>query len=115
MAHKPVSPSVYGLVYAALLALTLLTVWVASTFRLGAYEVPVALGIASVKTVLVGLIFMHLMHAKKLVWLILGAGVLFLAVMMSLTLADYWARDGVPERGVPRPEYNAAAKAAPKR
>jgi cytochrome c oxidase subunit 4 len=101
MAHKPVSPSVYVVVYAALLLLTLLTWWIAVTFHLGGYEVPVALGIASVKTVLVGLIFMHLMHAKKLVWLILGGGVLFLAVMMGFTLADYWTRGWVPD-AVPR-------------
>ncbi|MGL4555608.1 MAG: cytochrome C oxidase subunit IV family protein [Gemmataceae bacterium] len=97
--HKPVSPTVYAAVYVTLLALTGLTVWVAATFRLGPWEVPVALGIASVKTVLIGLIFMHLNHASKLVWLALGAAVLFFAIMIGLMMADYGTRGWVPGRG----------------
>jgi cytochrome c oxidase subunit 4 len=97
--HKPISPTVYAVVYAALLLLTLLTVWIAYTFKLGAWEIPVALGIATVKTVLVGLIFMHLMHSSKLVWLVIGAGVLFFAILMGLTLADFATRGWVPGRG----------------
>ena len=96
--HKPVSPAVYAVVYVTLLLLTLLTVWIASTFRLGVWEIPVALGIATVKTVLVGLVFMHLMHSSKLVWLVIGAGFLFFALMMGLTLADFGTRDWVPGR-----------------
>src|SRR5205085_10425203 len=97
--HKPVSPSVYAAVYVTLLLLTLLTVWIASAFKLGGYEVPVALGIAGVKTGLVGLIFMHLMHSSKLVWLVLGAGAMFFALMLGLRWADFATRAWVPGRG----------------
>jgi cytochrome c oxidase subunit 4 len=97
--HKPISPTVYAGVYAALLGLTLLTVWIAYTFRLGPWEIPVALGIATVKTVLVGLIFMHLMHSTRLVWLVIGAGMLFFALLMGLTLADFTTRGWVPGGG----------------
>lgn len=97
--HHPTSPAVYAAVYAALLLLTLLTVWIASTFKLGGYEVPVALGIAAVKTALVGLIFMHLSHSGKLVWLVIAAALLFFALMMGLMLADFMTRGWVPARG----------------
>jgi cytochrome c oxidase subunit 4 len=98
--HKPISPGTYGMVYVCLLGLTALTVYLASATKLGAWEVPVALGIASVKSILVGLIFMHLASSNRLTWLILGAGVLFLAVMILFTMADYWTRGWVPDPGV---------------
>ncbi len=98
--HKPISPATYGVVYGCLLALTALTVFIASTMKLGAWEVPVALGIATVKTLLVGLIFMHLWGSNRLTWLILGAGLLFLAVLILFTMADYWTRGWLPDSGV---------------
>ena len=101
MSHPTVQPRTYFLVYGALLCLTLSTYWIATHLHLGGWEIPVALGIAACKTVLVGLFFMHLMHAGKLIWLILGAGVLFLAIMMALTLADYWTRGLIPTGGPP--------------
>ncbi|MBY0228545.1 MAG: cytochrome C oxidase subunit IV family protein [Gemmataceae bacterium] len=97
MAHKPIAPATYAAVYATLLGLTALTVAIANGLSLGAWEVPVALGIAAVKTVLVGLVFMHLMHSSKLTWLVIGAGVLFFAVMIGITLADYATRGWLPE------------------
>ena len=92
MAHKPISPVLYGFIYAALVGLTALTVYLSARAHLGRMEVVVALGIATVKTVLVGLFFMHLVHAGKLTWLILAAGVLFLGVMLALTMGDYQTR-----------------------
>lgn len=94
--HHVTSPTVYAAVYFTLLLLTGLTVWVASTLQLGAWEVPVALGIASVKTLLIGWIFMHLSQSSKLVWLIIAAGFVFFAIMISLTLSDFMTRGWVP-------------------
>ena len=94
--HSPVSVKTYVTIYVTLLLLTLLTVTLSQAAHLGAWEIPAALGIASVKTVLVGAFFMHLMQAGKLTWLILAAGVLFLAIMLALTLADYWTRGLMP-------------------
>jgi cytochrome c oxidase subunit 4 len=99
MSHPTVQPRTYFLVYAALLFLTVTTYWIATHLHLGGWEIPVALGIAACKTVLVGLFFMHLMHAGKLVWLILGAGVLFLAIMITMTMWDYWTRGLIPTGG----------------
>jgi cytochrome c oxidase subunit 4 len=98
MAHPVVTPRTYLVVYATLLGLTLLTYLSSTRGHMGAWEVPVALGIATTKTVLVGLFFMHLLYASRLVWLVLATGVLFLAIMISLTLADYTTRGWIPAR-----------------
>src|SRR4051812_12059337 len=102
MAHPTLTPKTYVVIYAALIGLTLLTVFLATSAHLGAWEIPAALGIATVKTVLVGLFFMHLIYSGRLTWLVIAAGVLFLAVMLSLTLADYWTRgwEGVKPEGL---------------
>jgi cytochrome c oxidase subunit 4 len=101
MAHKPVSPTTYAAVYVALVGFTALTVALSAYAHLGRAEVVAALGIATVKTVLVGLFFMHLIHSGRLIWLIIAAGVLFLAVLIGLTMGDYLTRTWVPVRGVP--------------
>jgi cytochrome c oxidase subunit 4 len=93
MGHPNIAPRSYLLIYVLLLLLTLTTYGIATTAHLGAGEVPVALGIAAAKTVLVGLFFMHLIYSSRLTWLVIAAGVLFLAIMITLTLADYWTRD----------------------
>jgi cytochrome c oxidase subunit 4 len=99
MSHPAVPPRTYFFVYAALVCLTATTYLTATQLHPGGWEVPIALGIAACKTVLVALFFMHLLNAGKLTWLILGAGVLFLAIMLTLTLADYWTRGLVPTGG----------------
>ena len=102
MAHQPIKPGTYAMIYVALLALTGTTVYVANhqdSLRLERYEIPIALGIASVKTLLVGIFFMHLMHARPLVWLVMVLGVLFLGVMVTVVLTDYWTRGWVLSPG----------------
>jgi cytochrome c oxidase subunit 4 len=94
--HSPVSVRTYVIIYVTLLLLTLLTATLSQAAHLGAWEVPVALGIAGVKTALVAAFFMHLIQAGKLVWLILGAGVFFLVVMLALTFSDYATRGFLP-------------------
>ena len=96
MSHPTVGWRTYVLVYVVLLALTLTTYLTATAGHLGVWEVPLALAIASTKTVLVGMIFMHLWYTSKLTWLILGAGVLFLGIMISMTMADYMTRGWLP-------------------
>lgn len=103
--HQPVSPRTYSIVFVCLLLLTALTVWTATGLHLGGWELPVALGIATIKTILVGLVFMHLMHSNRLTWLILGAGLLFFAILIGITWSDYATR-GKPwihERSTPPP------------
>lgn len=92
MTHSTTSVRTYLGIYAVLIGLTLLTVTLALNAQLKQWEVPVALGIATVKTVLVGLYFMHLLHTPRFIWLILLIGVLFLVGMVGLILLDYWTR-----------------------
>jgi cytochrome c oxidase subunit 4 len=80
----------YG-VFAALIALTLVTV-AASFLELGAWHTTVGVLIGVVKATLVGLFFMHLLHASKASWLAVLAGLFWLAILMTLTLSDYLSR-----------------------
>jgi cytochrome c oxidase subunit 4 len=96
MSHPVVTPRTYVFVYVVLLLLTLTTYLSSTAGHLGVWEVPVALSIATIKTVLVAMIFMHLWYTSRLIWLILAAGVMFLAIMITLTMADYGTRDWLP-------------------
>lgn len=73
--HAPLSTKAVGLTTVALLALTALS-WGLAYVPLGAWEVPVALGIAVAKVLLVAFIFMHLYRE--------GSGVRFAALMAPL-------------------------------
>ena len=74
-------------VFAALILLTLLTV-AATKIDLGAGNLVVALGIASIKAALVGLYFMHLRYDRPFYALLFAGGLLFLAIFLSLTMLD---------------------------
>lgn len=89
---EPITPTrTYYLVFAALIALTLVTVAV-SFLELGAWHTTVGVLIGVVKASLVGLFFMHLLHSSKASWLAVLAGLFWLLILMSLTLADYLTR-----------------------
>jgi cytochrome c oxidase subunit 4 len=91
MMQPSVPRHVYTWVYAALLALTLLTVGVAY-LDLGRLNIVLALAIAIGKALLVMLFFMHLRYSSRLTWLVAGAGVVWLAHLLIFTLADYLTR-----------------------
>jgi cytochrome c oxidase subunit 4 len=82
---------IYVVIFALLMALTVITVWVA-TIDLGALNTPVALGIAVTKAILVVLYFMHVRWSGGLTPLAIAAGVFFLVVMIALTMADFVSR-----------------------
>jgi cytochrome c oxidase subunit IV len=81
----------YFIVFAALLALTLLTTGVAYV-NLGPFSAAVALTIAVIKASLVMIFFMHLAHSKYLTRVFAGAGLLWLIHMLIFTLSDYLTR-----------------------
>lgn len=89
----------YILVFAGLVALTIITTGVAFV-DLGAFSSVAALVIAGCKAGLVAMFFMHLRHANKLTRLIVLGGLLWLAIMLGLTFADVFTRGilGVPGR-----------------
>jgi cytochrome c oxidase subunit 4 len=81
----------YYRVFAALIALTLLTVSV-SFVELGAWHTTVGVLIGVLKATLVGLFFMHLLHSSRASWLAVLAGLFWLLILMALTLSDYLTR-----------------------
>jgi cytochrome c oxidase subunit IV len=87
-----VSPkSVYYTIFAALMVLTIVTVYVA-TVNLGPFNFPVALGVAITKATLVILFFMHAKYSSKLTKLFVGTAFFFLLVLLTLTMTDYLSR-----------------------
>jgi len=85
-------------VFAALMVFTGLTVWAAYQ-HLGIWNTPLALGIAATKAAMVALIFMHLKSSPKLTALVVGAAILFLAILILVTASDYLSRPWLPIYG----------------
>ena len=82
---------VYYTIFATLIALTAVTVAV-SYVDLGPLNALVAMTIACVKATLVVMYFMHARYGSRLIWVALGAGVLWLAILIALTMGDYATR-----------------------
>lgn len=91
MPHHVVSPRSYILVFAALIALTALTVGI-SQLPLGDWHLGVGLLIAVVKAMLVMLFFMHLWYSSRLILVVAISGVIFLGILIVLTMNDYLTR-----------------------
>jgi cytochrome c oxidase subunit 4 len=87
MSEHVVSTRTYYTIFATLMALTALTVGVA-TFDLGRLNVVAALAIAVVKATLVLLYFMHLRYSPRLTWLIVSVAFVWLAILIGLTMSD---------------------------
>ncbi len=89
---EPITPTqTYYTVFAALIALTLVTVGV-SFLELGPWHTTVGVLIGGVKATLVALFFMHLIHSSKASWLAVIASLFWFAILMGLTLSDYLTR-----------------------
>jgi len=89
---EPISSVAYYLrVFAALIALTALTVGL-SFVELGPWHLVLGLIIATTKAVLVALFFMHVLHGARLTWIVIAASLLFLVILLGLTMSDYLTR-----------------------
>ena len=91
MSTHVVPRSVYYRVFATLLVLTFVTVEVAFV-DLGILNTIVALGIACTKATLVILFFMHVRYSTRLTRLVIVGGLLWLAILLLLTLSDFFTR-----------------------
>ncbi len=91
MSAHVVPLKVYLAIFCALIAGTALTVAVAFQ-DLGPMNTVVALTIAGVKAMLVGLWFMHLKYSSRLTWVFAAAGLAWLVLMIGLTMADFETR-----------------------
>ena len=82
---------VYLTVFASLMGLLILTVWVA--FRpLGMFNLPVAMLIAVIKGVIIVMYFMEVKYGSKLLWVFVSSSFLFLVIFLVLTMNDYATR-----------------------
>jgi len=94
--HKPhVLPyRIYFTVWASLITLTVLTVWV-SYHDYGNMNIVVAMAIATVKASLVVLFFMHLKYDEPFNGLVFVGTLIFLSIFIVLTMADFKERGRV--------------------
>jgi cytochrome c oxidase subunit 4 len=82
----------YVLIFVILLVLTATTVG-AAFVNLGPLNPIIALGIATIKAMLVVLFFMHVKGAsEKMTKVVILAGLFWLLLLLGLTLADYGTR-----------------------
>jgi cytochrome c oxidase subunit IV len=93
MSEHIVPVRIYLTIFAALLVGTGLTVFAAFVDFPWQFNTIVALTIAVVKATLVVLYFMHVRYGSRLVWLIVGAALFWMAIMFSLTFSDYFTRN----------------------
>lgn len=91
MSEHIVSPKIYLVIFTSLMVGTGLTVWAAFQ-NFGAFNIVIALGIASVKATLVVLYFMHARYSPRRTQLVIVCSVFWLAIMLALTLTDYSTR-----------------------
>ncbi len=96
MSEHIVQPRVYIGIFLALMLGTGLTVFAAFHDFPGPLNAVVALTIAVVKATLVVLYFMHVRYSSRLIWLVIGSALFWLAIMFALTISDYWTRTWLP-------------------
>jgi len=87
--HHSAAP--YFIVWALLLVFTLLTYWT-GRMHLERWALPLALTIAIAKSTLVVLFFMHLYEQKGANRLVIATSFVFVALIISLTVADVATR-----------------------
>ena len=86
--HPHIVPyKTFAIVWVGLLILTGITVAVAQ-YNLGAWNVWVALGIATLKAGLVVAVFMHMKYENRLFKLALFAALAILAIFIGMTFLD---------------------------
>ena len=92
MSEHIVQPRIYVTIFLALMVGTTVTVIAAFYDFPGPLNAVVALTIASIKATLVVLYFMHVRYSGRLIWLVIVAALLWLAIMFAITFSDYWTR-----------------------
>ena len=92
-AEPHISLRVYAAVFAALIALTLLTTAVAFIDLGGNLNTIAAVAIAVCKALLVILYFMHVRYSDRLTWVFVGAGFFWLMILFTLTMSDALTRN----------------------
>ena len=99
MSNHTIPVRTYYLVFAALVILTVVTVALDLLVNLGPLQTATPLIIATVKALLVVLIFMHVYYSSRLTWIFASAGVFWLAILIVYTLQDYMTRGDLHVEG----------------
>jgi cytochrome c oxidase subunit IV len=119
--HEHVDPrKAYFIVFGALMVLLFLTVGAYKFLKFdewfgpqwGFLNTAIALIVATTKTALVVLVFMHLRHGTKLTWIIASTGFIWLCIMITFFFADYLSRAQIPE-GAPGSDAASMTLTAP--
>jgi cytochrome c oxidase subunit IV len=100
MTHAPSSWVRYLVVWLVLLALTGLS-FACSFAHLGTADIAVAMTIATIKTVLVALVFMHLAEERFSIVMLPVAAVFFFVLLGALLVTDVVTRHTFPRAPVP--------------
>lgn len=108
MAHVASIPSLLG-TFGLLVVLTIVTVQVA-WHPLGAIDIWVAMGIATIKASAVGLYFMHLRHDSGFNRLVFLASFLFVFIFIGFTMMDRGQYDPTINWHEALPKFQAPAK-----
>jgi cytochrome c oxidase subunit IV len=94
--HEHVTPiKTYVGIWALLIVLTVTTALV-SEIELGPWNIVLAMAIAVTKATLVVLIFMHVKWGSSLTKLFVVGGLGWLAILLAITLSDYYSRGWLP-------------------
>jgi cytochrome c oxidase subunit 4 len=95
MSEHIVSIRVYITIFLVLLVGTALTVWAAFVdFPYGLNTI-IAMTIAVTKATFVVLYFMHVRYSARLVWVIVGSALFWMAILFAFTLTDYFTRSSL--------------------
>lgn len=95
MAAPVVSKKTYGLTFLSLICLTALTTGL-GFLDLGPFNTLIALLLAAAKASLIGMFFMHAWYESRTIRVVISAGVIWIAILISLTVADYTTRQFLP-------------------
>ena len=92
MSEHIVPVRIYVTIFMVLLLGTALTVMAAFIDFPWQLNTIVAMTIAITKATFVVLYFMHVRYSARLVWVIIGAALFWMALLFAFTLADFYTR-----------------------
>src|SRR4029079_3524060 len=92
MSEHIVQPRIYIGIFLSLMVGTALTVLAAFYDFPGPLNAVVVITSAVIRAPMVVLFFMHVRYSGRLVWLVIVAALLWLAIMFAITFSDYLTR-----------------------
>ena len=93
MSEHIVSVRIYITIFLVLLVGTALTVWAAFIDFPYGLNTLIAMTIAVTKATFVVLYFMHVRYSARLIWVIVGSALFWMAILFAFTFADYLTRN----------------------